>query len=208
MAWTAWTHQPGFNLTLDASGIATPTAAPANQYVLTNERLAPFVEQARQVWSATAGPQQQALLANVEFQIVDLPGDLLGQTIGNTILIDSDAAGIGWFFDATPDDSSEFRLARSGEWTDVRVVRRQDWSISKRSGANWGMSSSQHSDELDVMHELSRWSAANARRRPFRRRRSFSCDAHSARPTSRLSPCRACVLPVLAPQGVFRFDDE
>ena len=33
---------------------------------------------------------------------------LLGETVGNTILIDRDAAGYGWFVDPTPADDVEF----------------------------------------------------------------------------------------------------
>ena len=33
---------------------------------------------------------------------------MLGQASGDTIWIDSDAAGYGWFVDSTPDDDAEF----------------------------------------------------------------------------------------------------
>lgn len=46
----------------------------------------------------------------VTIQIVDLPGSQLASTIGNTIYLDHDAAGWGWFVDSTPLDSSEFSL--------------------------------------------------------------------------------------------------
>ena len=48
------------------------------------------------------------MLAGVSFQIVDLPGGLLGETSGNTVRIDRDAAGYGWFVDPTPADDAEF----------------------------------------------------------------------------------------------------
>lgn len=44
----------------------------------------------------------------VTIQIVDLPGTQLATTIGNTIYLDHNAAGWGWFIDSTPLDSSEF----------------------------------------------------------------------------------------------------
>ena len=51
-------------------------------------------------------------LADVSVQIADLPGNLLGETVGRTVLIDRDAAGYGWFIDPTPRDDLEFtRLA-------------------------------------------------------------------------------------------------
>jgi hypothetical protein len=50
----------------------------------------------------------QALLNGVNFQVVDLDGLILGQVMGDTVLIDVDAAGYGWFIDSTPYDNSEF----------------------------------------------------------------------------------------------------
>jgi len=52
-----------------------------------------------------AGGESLPLLT---FQIADLPGTLLGQSLGHTILIDRDAAGFGWFVDLTPWDDVEF----------------------------------------------------------------------------------------------------
>jgi hypothetical protein len=51
-----------------------------------------------------------ALAANVELVIADLPGDLLGLASSSThaIWLDTDAAGYGWFVDATPWDDDEF----------------------------------------------------------------------------------------------------
>jgi hypothetical protein len=45
---------------------------------------------------------ETAPLQNVSFAVADLPGNLLGQTQGNTITLDHDAAGYGWFIDPTP----------------------------------------------------------------------------------------------------------
>jgi hypothetical protein len=36
-------------------------------------------------------------LPNITFEILDLPGNLLGLTRGRTVQIDTDAAGYGWF---------------------------------------------------------------------------------------------------------------
>lgn len=47
-------------------------------------------------------------LPSIHFAVADLPGDLLGQASGNTITLDVDAAGYGWFIDATPGEDSEF----------------------------------------------------------------------------------------------------
>ncbi len=45
----------------------------------------------------------------VTIQIVDLSGSQIATTIGNTIYLDHDAAGWGWFVDSTPLDSSEYQ---------------------------------------------------------------------------------------------------
>jgi hypothetical protein len=50
--------------------------------------------------------RMSADLEGVAFQvrIVDLPGLLLGRTVGNSILIDHDAAGFGWYMSTTNAD--------------------------------------------------------------------------------------------------------
>ena len=77
---------------------------------LTDTELRPIVGAAIAQMVRTS-PQQAALLDSIQFQIADLPGTLLGQALGTTVLIDRDAAGFGWFLDSTPDDSSEFAVA-------------------------------------------------------------------------------------------------
>ena len=78
---------------------------PAADVLQSQSELTPIVAAAIQRWAGTAGSQ---VLAGVSVQIADLPGNLLGETIGKTILIDRDAAGYGWFIDPTPSDDSEF----------------------------------------------------------------------------------------------------
>jgi len=61
----------------------------------------------------TAGPIRAWLmpmtyLHEVTFQITDLSGLALGWTVGQTIMIDVNAAGHGWFVDLTPGDDNEF----------------------------------------------------------------------------------------------------
>jgi len=76
---------------------------------------------------------------SIEFEIADLPGEQLGQTIGDRILIDTDAAGYGWFVDATPYDDEEY------EPTD----------LSTQLAAVPGSPASERVDLLTVvMHEL------------------------------------------------------
>lgn len=57
-------------------------------------------------------------LIDVSFLITDLSDTFLAVTVGNTILIDTDAAGYGWFVDETPYDNIEFSYdGENGELT-------------------------------------------------------------------------------------------
>ena len=51
--------------------------------------------------------QQQ--LAQIQVEVVDLSGNTLGKVEANTIYLDVNAAGYGWFVDQTPQDHSEFQ---------------------------------------------------------------------------------------------------
>jgi hypothetical protein len=50
-----------------------------------------------------------AIIGDMSIAADDLPGAQLGDTRGRTIVLDTDAAGHGWFVDSTPDDDREFR---------------------------------------------------------------------------------------------------
>ncbi|QDV53622.1 choice-of-anchor Q domain-containing protein [Gimesia fumaroli] len=56
-------------------------------------------------------PSQTETLAQVDIEVVDLAGETLGRAVPGTIYIDINAAGRGWFVDATPADHSEFAYA-------------------------------------------------------------------------------------------------
>src|SRR5439155_6285139 len=74
---------------------------------LTLQQLQPIEEQAIRLWvAAGANP---ASFKDVDVQIVDLPRSGLGLAAADTIWLDRDAAGHGWFIDSTPGESSEFR---------------------------------------------------------------------------------------------------
>ncbi|HUL53652.1 MAG TPA: LEPR-XLL domain-containing protein, partial [Opitutaceae bacterium] len=78
---------------------------------LTDQALAPVLEQALAVWSAAGLTQDQIdRLAKVEVHVADLPDGVLGWTEGNRISIDPEADGYGWFIDPTPGVSSEFAI--------------------------------------------------------------------------------------------------
>jgi hypothetical protein len=56
----------------------------------------------------SSGEKEAERLEDVTFEIVNLSGDLLGRAVDNTIQLDFDAAGYGWFVDTTPGDNAEF----------------------------------------------------------------------------------------------------
>ncbi|MCI0379143.1 MAG: hypothetical protein L0215_16165, partial [Gemmataceae bacterium] len=105
------------NGSLDGSPLrATGGAGGGTDEVLAPEQVQPLLAEAvnrllTQLGSPnelqTAGLDVGAL-DGVTIRIADLGGDLLGLTFGNTIWLDDNAAGWGWFVDPTPWDDSEF----------------------------------------------------------------------------------------------------
>ena len=49
-------------------------------------------------------------MAGVSIKVANLASPALGETSGNTIWIDDDAAGYGWFVNPTPGDDAEFSM--------------------------------------------------------------------------------------------------
>ena len=47
-------------------------------------------------------------MANIDFKVANLASGVLSERWQNTIWIDDDAAGYGWFVDPTPGDDAEF----------------------------------------------------------------------------------------------------
>jgi hypothetical protein len=80
---------------------------------LTDRELTPIVNAAAARFEAVENGTA-AIVRDVRFEIVDLPRDLLGMTHGQIIQIDMDAAGHGWFADATPWEDSEFSRFHNG----------------------------------------------------------------------------------------------
>ncbi len=72
-------------------------------------QLAPIVDEAILRLSQSVSPAAANSLADFNIEIVDLPGSMLGRALANVIQIDTDAAGFGWFVDATPFDDVEFK---------------------------------------------------------------------------------------------------
>ncbi|MEA1863700.1 MAG: Calx-beta domain-containing protein [Euryarchaeota archaeon] len=89
---------------------AAPDAAINDVPSLTDEDLAPIMEEAINRWTDIIGIDDRmvALLYEVSFEIVDFQDLTLGLATPDTIYIDIDAAGYGWFVDETPEDDAEF----------------------------------------------------------------------------------------------------
>lgn len=100
-----------FNLT-KTSGLEVfdrPNVAPASVAKLTADSLLPVFDAAKQQWrDAGLDRAQQQILQNIEFGVANLPGTLVGRANGESISLDEDAAGLGWFVDSTPFINEEF----------------------------------------------------------------------------------------------------
>jgi hypothetical protein len=93
--------------------VAAVAAPPSTDLAtVTADQLAAVVAVARQLWTAALGPADPRLsiLDQVTVLMSDLPDQLLGATTETTIVLDSDAAGWGWFVDPRPEENSEFTI--------------------------------------------------------------------------------------------------
>jgi hypothetical protein len=90
---------------------AAPSASEAGGgSTLTTASLEPIVQEAIRRWdeALNLNQTQLALLNEINFQIADLSGLTLARTEADTIIVDTDAAGYGWFIDSTPSTDTEF----------------------------------------------------------------------------------------------------
>jgi hypothetical protein len=88
---------------------ALPPAGAHAATALTGAQLQHIVEAAIERWAESPLLHgDDSILRQATFVVADLPGRMMGQTIGDSILIDPTAAGYGWFVDATPLNDSEF----------------------------------------------------------------------------------------------------
>ena len=110
---------PGYHGGNLYASTASPRDGSAEQ--LGTDELQSIVEAAREFWIARGSltGAEIARLEAVNFEIVDLPGTLLGQVRGNTVYIDIDAAGYGWFVDSTPGSNEEYVVAAEGRLTAI-----------------------------------------------------------------------------------------
>ncbi|MCF8038750.1 MAG: hypothetical protein K9K79_05480, partial [Desulfohalobiaceae bacterium] len=108
---------------------------------LTYADLDPITAAAVERWTESPMFDEEMLgrLDAVTFLIADLEGDMLALAVDDTVIIDVDAAGHGWFVDDTPYDDAEFITHNNAE----------ELTASEESGAYGDM------DLLSVvMHEL------------------------------------------------------
>jgi hypothetical protein len=89
---------------------ATPTA---NVTSIQEQQLQPLIAEAKRRWAAT-GLVDLAALAAIQVNVANLnqtsaTDRVLGQTQGQVITIDDNAAGWGWFIDSTPGRNEEYR---------------------------------------------------------------------------------------------------
>jgi hypothetical protein len=97
-------HKSGDNL--EAADVASDLDHAAAS--LTYELLESVAEQGISAWSSTLDAIQVEQLKETRFVVADLPGNELGLSLGNTVWVDSDAAGLGWFI-----GDSDARVART-----------------------------------------------------------------------------------------------
>jgi hypothetical protein len=83
---------------------ATSSLAEAELEAITAEAIERWTE------TLSLDSTAQALLSRVSIEIVDFSDLTLGRAVEDTVLIDVDAAGYGWYVDTTPADDVEFGL--------------------------------------------------------------------------------------------------
>jgi len=92
--------------------VASAVAGGGSHHLLSQAQLDQLVDAAIHRWAeAGATPEQLAAMRAVSVSVADLPNLRVGSSDTGQILIDRDAAGHGWFLDATPGDDSEFHGA-------------------------------------------------------------------------------------------------
>ena len=115
-------------------------AASSQAAALTSEELSPVVNAAIELWAAAGiSPAELDELRQVTVRITDLPGAYLGLSAPDTVYIDPNADGYGWFIDADPQDGRAFTSTGPG-----------GEMVATQASPAWG-----HIDLLTVVaHEL------------------------------------------------------
>ncbi len=112
-AVTVKTNDPAFRDPDDASFLkaaSTPTDPDEEMNALTYDALDPLINAAVNRWTESTlfDEDMLARLDGVTFLIADLEGDALALTVDDTVIIDVNAAGHGWFVDDAPYQDAEF----------------------------------------------------------------------------------------------------
>jgi Ca2+-binding RTX toxin-like protein len=101
---------------------AAPATSDMEGDLLTGDALTAIADAAIDFWTDALGVEAGAALQDVEFQVADFSGQILGLTGNGTVFIDADAAGYGWFVDPTPGDDVEFAGATAPAGMDLMTV--------------------------------------------------------------------------------------
>lgn len=76
---------------------------------LSQKELDTVVASASERWSSTGlTPQQLSALRKIRFEVADLPGSYLGQSLDGVVLVDRRGDGKGWYTDASPLSDASF----------------------------------------------------------------------------------------------------
>ncbi|HEX4999366.1 MAG TPA: Calx-beta domain-containing protein, partial [Terriglobia bacterium] len=92
---------------------ATTSLESTEQTSLRVEEATPLLMAAVELW-ASSGVAMGSVGKAITLTVADLPDGILALTSDTAIILDLDAAGYGWFVDATPLDSSEYVKTESG----------------------------------------------------------------------------------------------
>ncbi|WP_437201388.1 sugar-binding protein [Planctomicrobium sp. SH664] len=142
---TSWQHAINFATAYLAAPqtAAGPELRNSRAPALKSSQLQPILLEAISRWQAAG--QDVTVLAGVQIEISDLPGNLLGLSAGNKVYIDSNAAGYGWFIDPTPESDSEFTTGHASRRMDLLSV------VSHELGHVLGIE--EDGEQTEVMHE-------------------------------------------------------
>jgi hypothetical protein len=117
---TVKTDDPTFLTPEDAEAMTAASSQTDSAEVmsdLTYNELDPIIDAAINRWTGSTLFDEAMLntLEGLTFVIADLSGDTLALAVDDTVIIDVDAAGHGWFIDDTPYQDSEFMPQNNDE---------------------------------------------------------------------------------------------